>query len=258
MSKEIKTESRRYWIKLEKDFLKSTQIKVIKAMPNGNEYVLFYLALMLESAEFVGHLRFSELVPYNEDMLSAITDVNIDVVRSAMRIFIKIGLIQILEDSTIFMPLVPKMTGKESESAERVRNHRKNKLLHCNIDVTKSNDNKDKDKDKDKQITNKSNNKDNNIQLVIDSFNELHGTTRKVCTSNQKFLQNIYKDLKILIGKEPNKDDFIAFFTKAKDKYNAMTENFHHFGTELSTISRNVEGIYDSKIKDIKQDTSRL
>ena len=97
------------------------------------------------------------------------------------------------------------------------------------------------------------NNKDNNIQLVIDSFNELHGTTRKLCASNQKFLQNIYKDLKILIGKEPTKDDFIAFFIKAKDKYNAMTENFHHFSTELSTISRNVEGIYDSKIKDIKK-----
>ena len=117
-------------------------------MPNGNDYILFYLALMLESIETVGHLRFTELVPYNENMLSALTDTNVDIVRSAMKLFSELGMLTILQDGTIFLPEVPKLTGNESESAERVRLFREKKrqeALQCNVDVTKCNDNKEKD-----------------------------------------------------------------------------------------------------------------
>ena len=77
-------------------------MKVVKNMPNGKDYVLFYLALMLESIENIGHLRFSELVPYSEEMLASITDTNIDIVRSAVKIFCQLGLMQKLDDGTIF------------------------------------------------------------------------------------------------------------------------------------------------------------
>lgn len=143
-------EKKRYWLKLDKDFLKSSQIKVIKNMPNGKDYVIFYLALMLESVETIGHLRFSNLVPYNEEMLSSVTDTNIDIVRSAVKIFEGLGLMELLDDGTIYMTQVAEMTGKESESAERVRRYRlkqKQQLaLQCNGNVTNSNDNKEEDK----------------------------------------------------------------------------------------------------------------
>lgn len=122
---ETKNEKKRYWLKLDKNFLKSPQMKVIKSMPNGKDYIIFYLSLMLESIETVGHLRFTSLVPYNDDMLAAITDTNIDIVRSAVKIFCELGLMKIFDDGTIFLPEVPAITGKESESAERVRNYRK-------------------------------------------------------------------------------------------------------------------------------------
>ena len=143
-------EHKKYWIKLEKDFLNSSQIKVIKNLPNGKDYIIFYLALMLESTSTEGHLRFSELVPYNEEMLASITDTNIDIVRSAMKVFASLGMIQMLENGTLFLPEVPKRIGKECDSAERVRLYRENhKALQCNNNVTKCNDNKDKDKNKD-------------------------------------------------------------------------------------------------------------
>lgn len=146
---------KKYWLKLNKDFLKSPQIKVIKGMPNGKDYIIFYLALMLESVETVGHLRFTSLVPYNAEMLASVTDTNIDIVRSATKVFCELGLMRIFEDGTIFMPQVPEMTGKECDSAERVRLFReRQKLLQCNTDVTKCNDNIyiDKDKEINKQI----------------------------------------------------------------------------------------------------------
>jgi len=144
-------EKKRYWLKLEKDFLDSKYIKIIKGVPNGGEYILFYLALMLASVDTVGHLRFTELVAYNEQMLASLTGTNIDIVRSAMKLFQELGMIRILEDGTIFMPEVPRLTGKESESAERVRAFRereRRELLQCNSDVTECNDNKEKEEEK--------------------------------------------------------------------------------------------------------------
>lgn len=154
-------EKKRYWLKLDKNFLKSTHIKVIKNMPNGKDYIIFYLALMLESVETIGHLRFSDLVPYNEEMLASITDTNIDIVRSAVTIFEGLGLMQKLDDGTIYMTQVAQMTGKESDSAERVRRYRLKqkeiKMLQCNGNVTNSNDNKEKQEERKETNNNEEN-----------------------------------------------------------------------------------------------------
>lgn len=114
-------------------------------MENGADYIVFYLALMLESVDTVGHLRLSDLVPYNEKMLASLTDTNIDIVRSALKLFTDLGMVTFLEDGTIFLPEVSKITGKESESAERVRRFREKQkqealALQSNDDVTTSND----------------------------------------------------------------------------------------------------------------------
>lgn len=205
-------EKKRYWLKLDKDFLKSPQIKVIKNMPNGKDYIIFYLTLMLESVETVGHLRFSELVPYNEEMLASVTDTNIDITRSALALFSQLGLVEKLDDGTIYLTQVAQMTGKESESAERVRQYRlKNKeqnkdLLQCNEDVTecnttvtecnenvpKCNDNKEKQRiinreertENNKQrIINKEDNTENNKQ----SIKKKYGTFKRVELSDEDF-----------------------------------------------------------------------
>lgn len=183
---EEKREKKRYWLKLDKNFLKDSQMKVLRNMPNGKDYIIFYLSLMLESVETVGHLRFTSLVPYNDEMLAAITETNIDVVRSAVKIFCELGLMQIFDDGTIFMPSVPKMTGKECESAQRVREYRSRlkkqeevKLLQCNNDVTKCNDNKEKEEEKDKE-KNKQENKETNIHSNIEQKQELKNHFEKI------------------------------------------------------------------------------
>ena len=137
--------ARLYWMKLKKDFFKRHDIQVIEAMPNGKDYVLFYLKLLCESLDHEGNLRFSDTIPYNEDMLSAITHTNIDIVRSAMNLLIQLGLVEIFDDKTIYMSEVEKFIGSESDSAERVRKHRAlkapetGKALPRNADVTKCN-----------------------------------------------------------------------------------------------------------------------
>ena len=129
-----------YWLKLKRDFFKRHDIKVIESMPNGKDYVLFYLKLLCESIDHNGELRFSATIPYDERMLSAITDTNIDVVRSAMKLLCELQLVEIMDDATIFLAEMQKLLGTESESAERVRRHREVKALQCNGNVTNCNE----------------------------------------------------------------------------------------------------------------------
>ena len=142
-----------YWLKLKRDFFKRHDIRIIEEMPNGKDYVLFYLKLLLESIDHEGSLRFSDTIPYNEQMLSVVTNTNIDIVRSAMKLFTELKLMEVLDDATIYMAEVNNMIGSESWSAERVRRFRqRQQALLCNGDVTSCNEEKEKDKDIDTDI----------------------------------------------------------------------------------------------------------
>lgn len=123
-----------YWLKLKRDFFKRHDIRIIEEMPNGKDYILFYLKMLLESIDHEGELRFNETIPYNEQMLSVITNTNIDIVKSAMKIFIDLNMIEILDDSTIYMAEVLKLTGSETAAASRMRKSREKKkaLPGCN------------------------------------------------------------------------------------------------------------------------------
>ena len=142
-----------YWLKLKRDFFKRHDIRIIEEMPNGKDYVLFYLKLLLESIDHEGSLRFSDTIPYNEQMLSVVTNTNIDIVRSAMNLFTELKLMEVLDDATIYMAEVNNMIGSESWSAERVRRFRqKQQALLCNADVTSCNEEIEKEIKKDIDI----------------------------------------------------------------------------------------------------------
>lgn len=121
-----------YWLKLEKNFFKRHDIQIIESMENGKDYVLFYLKLILESINHDGKLRFNDLVPYNDKMLSTITNTNVDVVRSAIKIFEQLGLMEIWEDQTIYLQDTQKMLGFETEWAQKKRDYKS----RIQVDVT--------------------------------------------------------------------------------------------------------------------------
>ena len=118
-----------YWLKLKRDFFKRHDIMVIESMPNGKEYVLFYLKLMAESIDHEGMLRFNDTIPYNEDMLSTITNTNVDIVRNALKLLHGLGMVEVLSDQTIYVREVKKMIGSETNYAEKMRESRARKKL---------------------------------------------------------------------------------------------------------------------------------
>ena len=117
-----------FWLKLDRNFFKRHDIQVIESMPNGKDYILFYLKLLVESIDHEGHLRFNETIPYDDNMLSVITNTNIDIVRSSISLFTKLNLMEKLDDATIYLKETQKMLG-EGSSTERVRAFRERQKL---------------------------------------------------------------------------------------------------------------------------------
>ena len=158
-----------YWLKLKRDFFKRHDIRIIEEMPNGKDYVLFYLKLLLESIDHEGSLRFSDTIPYNEQMLAVVTNTNVDIVRSAMKLFIELGMMSICDDQTIYMAEVDKLIGSavDNDNANRVRRCRERKKQEALQDVTPSitecNERKRIEKELDKDI---------DIDLEIERENE--------------------------------------------------------------------------------------
>ena len=151
-------EGKFYWLKLKRDFFKRHDIRIIESMPNGKDYILFYLKLLLESIDHDGKLRFSETIPYNEQMLSVITNTNVDVVKSAMDVFIGLNMVEIQDDKTIYMQEVEKMIGSavDNDNANRQRRFREKKkqLLLQNVTdaVTEDNESKSIEIEKEKEL----------------------------------------------------------------------------------------------------------
>jgi predicted phage replisome organizer len=114
-----------YWLKLSKNFFDNHKIRVIEGLPNGKDYILFYLKLMCESTSHEGTLRFDADIPYDEQMLATITNTNIDVAHNALQIFDKLGMVKIDENGTYILPEVQNLIGKETGIAIRMREYRK-------------------------------------------------------------------------------------------------------------------------------------
>lgn len=128
---------RYYWLKISEHFFDDDNIKWLESQENGIEYVYFWIKLLLkclknkDSGDY-GMLRFTERIPYDDNTLSKFTNTPIDTVRVAMKLFQELGMLEILENKTIYIEAVNKMIGKETDAADRMRKMRnkvENKLL---------------------------------------------------------------------------------------------------------------------------------
>ena len=116
-----------YWLKLPKDFFKRHDIVYICSLPNGQMIVFFYLKLMVESIDHDGELRFSEDIPYSDEMLASITTTDIETVKTSMKVLGDLGLAVRSDDGTIILKKVKNMVGYETKWAEKKRAYREQK-----------------------------------------------------------------------------------------------------------------------------------
>lgn len=115
-----------YWLKLRRDFFKRHDIKILESMPEGKEYVLFYIKLLAESVDHGGELRFNETIPYTADMLAAVTDTDTEVVDKALDNLKTLGLLVVADDGTMSLPYAVKLIDScaDNDNARRQARYR--------------------------------------------------------------------------------------------------------------------------------------
>lgn len=162
-------EKKYYWLKLPRNFFGKHYIKILRAKENGELLVLFYMWMLTEAMDHKGRLRYSEDIPYDEEMLAEASGFALHIVTQALQQFTKLQLVITESDGTLFMPKLIEMVGSESASAQRVREYRERKnskekkpetventesndnVTKCNADVQKSNIEKELEKELEKE-----------------------------------------------------------------------------------------------------------
>lgn len=197
---------RYFWLKLQSNFFDRDDVKLVESMDNGKDYVIFYMKLILKSINSNGKLRFKDTIPYNEKMLSHLTSTNIDIVRSALGVFIELGMMERWDDGTLFMNETANMIGSETSVAQRVRDSRARKaeedkhpkLLQCNSNETKSNTEIEKELDIDLEIEeDKSKEDKTKPSKLADRFDEFWNEYPKARRINKKKCLSYWKNNKL-------------------------------------------------------------
>ncbi len=117
-----------YFLKLKEDFFDQREIVVLEGSKDDVLYVNILLKLYLKSLQHNGKLLLNEVTPLSAEMIALLTRHEVGTVERAMRAFMQLGLVEVLEGNTFYMPEIEEMTGKGSSDGERKARYRRQKV----------------------------------------------------------------------------------------------------------------------------------
>ena len=119
-----------YYLKLKENYFDDDSIVLLESMQDGVLYSNILLKLYLKSLKHGGRLQLDEDIPYSAQMIATITRQQIGTVERALQIFLKLGLVEVLDSGTFYMSNIELLIGQSSTEAERKRAARlQNKAL---------------------------------------------------------------------------------------------------------------------------------
>ena len=131
-----------YWLKLREGFFDTKPLKKLRKIAGGDTYTIIYLKLQLLSLSGEGMLYYEGVEDDFIEELALAIDEDADNVKFTVLFLEKCGLLEHINDNEIMLTAVPYAIGKETDSAQRVREHRERKkqqALQCNSEVTTCN-----------------------------------------------------------------------------------------------------------------------
>ena len=110
-----------YYLKLKENYFDDDSIVLLESMQDGVLYSNILLKLYLKSLKNGGRLQLDENIPYTAQMIATITRQQIGTVERALQIFLKLGLVELLDSGTYYMSNIELLIGRSSTEAERKR-----------------------------------------------------------------------------------------------------------------------------------------
>lgn len=112
-----------FYMRLKENFFDSDEMRILESLPDGYLYSNILLKMYLRSLKGEGRLMFNDLIPYNVQMLATLTGHKVGVVEKSLEIFQQLGIIEILDNGTIYMLNIQNFIGKSSTEADRKREY---------------------------------------------------------------------------------------------------------------------------------------
>jgi len=119
-----------FYLKLKDDFFDRPEIKAIEKTQSGYEYICIIQKMYLKSLCRGGKLMLTDSIPYDLDLLSSVLEHKKEIVAAAIALFQKYGLIDVIDDKTIYMTQIQNFIGQSTTEADRVRSYRKSISTH--------------------------------------------------------------------------------------------------------------------------------
>ncbi|MGN2261824.1 phage replisome organizer N-terminal domain-containing protein [Lactococcus lactis] len=115
-----------YYMRLKENFFDSDEMIILENMDNGDGiiYSNILLKLYLRSLKYEGRLMFNERIPFNAQMLSTIVLHPVGVVEKALKAFVDLGLVEVMDNGAIYMLDIQNFIGRTSTEADRKKIYR--------------------------------------------------------------------------------------------------------------------------------------
>ena len=94
-----------YYLKLKESYFDEDAIVLLESMQDGVLYSNILLKLYLKSLKNGGKLQLDENIPYTAQMIATITRQQVGTVERALQIFMKLGLVEPLQNGALYSPL---------------------------------------------------------------------------------------------------------------------------------------------------------
>ena len=227
------SEVKYYYIKLKDNFFDKEEIKLLESMKDGYLYSNILLKICLKSLKMDGLLMLNEYIPYDANMLSAVVNHPVGVVKEALGLFEKLGLITVKDSGQIWINNIQELIGKTTNEAERKAIYR-NKIKNNNVIESVSTSKIDI---KEKEIG-----KIENIEKVGKNKTDLIDTIKQLCNDKEIELnENEYIAIEKWI-------DFRTKTYKTKKTEQAIKIQVNNF-IELFKANKDIVSIIDYVIE---------
>ena len=140
------------WVKIEEDFFRQKEMKVLRKLERGDVYIIIYQKMMVYSLKNNNRIYFDNVASSFAEEIALMIDEEAEDIEATLSFLEKVHLIEWVSDDEFIMTQVSEITGSECDSAQRVRKHRENKKKLKNETLCNKNVTLEKDKELEKEL----------------------------------------------------------------------------------------------------------
>lgn len=208
-----------FWLKIQDEFFRQKEIKILRNMEKGAVYIIIYQKMLLHSLKNESKLFFDNLQDTFEEELALLLDEKVEDVKATVDFLERANLMECVSSDEFLLLQVNELTGRESETAKRVRKHRETKKEEDSDEKVEEPTKKDKEPEKeDKVIANK-------VNVIINNEEDALKGDETFCNKNVTPYIDTELDKELKKEKELHIDLNKGFHKNKKQKKNKKSQN---------------------------------